>query len=35
VIIGLSITILIWIFSDIYKLDHIGKDDFLTEKIIK
>ncbi|MFX0002693.1 MAG: MFS transporter [Promethearchaeota archaeon] len=35
VIIGLAITVLIWIFSDIYKLDHIGKDDLLTEKILK
>ncbi|MFX1504441.1 MAG: MFS transporter [Promethearchaeota archaeon] len=30
IVIGIAITILIWIFTDIHKLDHIGKEEILT-----
>lgn len=30
IILGISIAILVWIFTDIYKLDHVGKEELLT-----
>ena len=32
VIFGITITIIIWIFTDIHKLDHIGKEELLSWK---